>query len=277
MLVCIAGGVAHFHRASVTVPVLVSEKLETIFPAPKNSFVEQNLSSAELATNPPDAASAAGKILAADPADADGRIMVMLDELCRAGEFQTALKIAAAAPPELRADFLKTVFNHWAQAKPQDAVKSLEAITDPSLHSAALRAVADGWNTTAPGEVAAFAIALPAGEDRDYALGVALDNWSLQDPAGLATWLNTLPRGIEFDVGAAMMVTKTDGANRTPELAMHWVENITDPALKQDSMMRVLDEWAEADSAAAQQYVAGAAWLDDAQRQEILGKIIASR
>ena len=93
-----------------------------------------------------------------------------------------------------------------------------------------------------------------------------MDNWSLQDPAGLATWLNTLPPGIEYDAGAAMMIEKTDGANRTPELAMKWVECITDPTLKQQSLLRVLAEWKQTDSVAACQYIASATWLSSEQQ-----------
>lgn len=290
MLACIVGGVAHFRPAQKSAsPEPVSPAAKQIaVPATAKIIPFENhgfISADELlrqATNAvagaPDLALALGRqLLAADPADEKGRAATLLLALCSAGQFQTALAFAHEVPPDQHPDWLKLVFTRWAQNQPEDAVKSLDTITDPQQHSMAFRALADGWNAGSPAGLAAYAFALPAGEDRDYALGAALDNWSLQDPAALATWLNTLPHGVEFDVGAAMMVTKTDSANRPPELAMQWVENISDPALKQDSLLHVLDEWNQTDSAAARQYVATATWLDDSQRREILGKITAAR
>ena len=209
-------------------------------------------------------------MLDADPADADGHAASFLDELCRDGEFESAFQLASTAPADLHAAFFKIIFVRWGQSRPADAFKSLAAITDPALHSVAFRAAADGWNVNDPAGLAAHTATLPPSDDRNYALGAALDNWSLQDPAALAIWLNTLPPGPEFDVGAALMIAKTDGANRSPELAMKWVENITDPRIKSDALLQVAGEWEQADAPALQQYVATAAWLSDEQRGEIL-------
>ena len=115
-----------------------------------------------------------------------------------------------------------------------------------------------------------FADSLPEGENHTYALDKAIDNWSLQDPAGMAAWLNTLPPGDEFDFGVAMMIIRTDGANRDPDLAMQWVENIKDSAIQQASLRRVLSEWRQSDPNAAQQYAVNATWLDEGQRQAVL-------
>jgi len=290
MLVCILGGFAHFSFTRKSpLPEPVSTAAKQIAPPAAAKIVSiQNrefFSADELlrqATNAvastPELALAIGRqLLAADPADEKGRVATLLLSLCSAGQFQTALALVNEVPADQHPDWAKLVFTRWAQNQPQDAVKSLDTITDPQQRSAAFRALADGWNSGSPSGLAAYAFALPSGEDRDYALGVALDNWSLQDPAALATWLNTLPHGVEFDVGAAMMITKTDGANRTPELAMQWVENINDLALKRDSLLHVLNEWNQTDSVAARQFVAAATWLDDSQRREILGEMTVAR
>jgi hypothetical protein len=115
------------------------------------------------------------------------------------------------------------------------------------------------------------------GENRDYALDRAMDNWSLQDPAGLADWLDTLPPGAESDAGTALLLAKADGANCSPEVALGWVEVITDPGLKLASLTRVLEQWAQTDSAAAADYVKNASWLDDRQRLALLEQTGAGR
>jgi len=208
--------------------------------------------------------------LAEDPLDDKTRVSRLLLTLCDAGKFRNALALANAAPVALQTNWLQLTFTRWAQRQPHDAVKALEDVANSALRSTAFRAAADGWNERDPAGLAAYAIAAPDGDDRTYALGLALDNWSLQDPKALAEWLNTLPHGIEFDAGAAWMINKTDGANRTPEVAVEWVESISDPTLKLDSLNRVITEWAQTDRQAAQQYLNNAAWLDDAQRSKLL-------
>jgi len=211
-------------------------------------------------------------ILAADPEDQEARAAGVLMELCRTGQFQAAFNLAGKGPAGLQAGFYRMVCYRWAQSRPQEAVAALAGIADGDAHSAALRAVADGWNVSDPGGLAVYASALPPNGDRDYALAEALVNWSLQDPAGMATWLNTVPPGNEFDAGAAMVIARTDAANRSPELAMQWVENIENPTLKQNAFQRVVSEWAQADATAVRKYVEQAAWLDEGVR----GKTMAA-
>lgn len=276
--VCLIGGVAHFVSASAPrPPAAVVAEPEAISRSQQNDFVAGTSSSDAKVPEPTDAVATWKQLLAADPADRAGQLTGFLYGLCRAGKFEAALKFAKEAPADVRGGFLKIIFTCWAQSKPQDAVKALESVADPEFHSLALRAIADGWDPANSGDLAAYANVLPAGDDRDYALSLALDNWSLQDPAALGAWLNTLPRGAEFDYGVALMIAKSDGANRPPELAMKWVENIGDVELKQDLLAQVLQEWSQSDAAAARRYVAGAAWLDDSQRREIFEQVFAAR
>lgn len=148
---------------------------------------------------------------------------------------------------------------------------ALDSITDPAEREIAFKMAVRGWNSNDPAGLADYAKNLPASDDRTYALMEALGNWSIQDPEAMATWLNNLPRGDEYDYGVALMLANSDGANRSPRLAMQWVENIDNPIYKQSSFTRILAEWMLTDSVAARQYVATATWLDDASRAKIIG------
>ena len=211
-----------------------------------------------------------------DPMDDQGRVANLVLELCQNGQFQIAFQIAVAAPLEHRADFFKTVFSRWARTNPQEAIKSLDTIDDSQFHSAALRAAADGWNAQDPAGLAAYAFALPSNDDRDYALHEAMNNWSMQDPVALANWLNSLPRGTEFDSGVALMLARTDSANRPTDVALQWLESISDLSLRQLSFQQIVAEWTQTDPAAAQDYVKTVAWLDDNQRAQILASLTPS-
>ena len=261
--ICIAGGVRHWFRYE---QVELVSTAKTLVVAPKGtgrSEVGIQGGGGGVMVQP---AVSFASILAADPEDREARAAGVLMELCRTGQFQAAFDLAGKAPAGLQAGFYGMVCHRWAQSRPQEAVAALAGIADGASRSAALRAVADGWNVNDPGGLAVYASALPASGDRDYALSEALVNWSLQDPAGMATWLNTVPPGNEFDAGAAMVIARTDAANRSPELAMQWVENIENPTLKQNAFQRVVTEWAQADAAAARKYVEQAAWLDEGLR-----------
>ncbi len=163
------------------------------------------------------------------------------------------------------------VFANWAEHAPQDAMNAVDAVANPLLREDAFRVAVSGWNNSDPAGLANYALNLPASEDRSFALMQAIGNWSMQDPAAMGAWLNNLPPGDEYDYGVALMLAHSDGANRSPQLAMQWVENISNPIYKQGSFQRILAEWLQTDSAAARQYVATAAWLDDSARAKILG------
>jgi hypothetical protein len=269
IVLCACAAISYFESLKKNSPptqaIVTSENLATTITTPTRT------SAAPIPTTPADQTLAQLRdIFAQDPGDQNGHAAELLNQQCRDKQFQTALSLLDAVPRDLRADWLKIIFNRWAQAQPNEAMQSLAKIGDPDERAGAFQAAVAGWNSSDPAGLANYAINQRASDDRDYALTSAFENWSLQNPTALATWLNTLPRGAEFDYGAALMIAKTDGANRSPELAMQWVENIGDLTLKQTSFTRVIAEWLRTDSAAAKQYVASATWLDDSARSKIL-------
>ena len=270
--ICVAVAAAHFILSKNSTRTTPQAFAQENSPSLDKTALPAKPETSDAFTSPTDRAIAQlSKLLAQDPSDQTGRAAEFLNQQCHDGQFQTALKLVDSVPREMRADWLAIVFNRWAQAQPTNALQALDTISDPDERAGAFEAAVSGWNSGDPAGLANYAVNLAASDERDYALTAALQNWSLQDPAALATWLNTIPRGGEFDAGAALIIAKTDGANRSPELAMKWVENIGNPQLKQTSFARVLSEWLQSDSAAARQYVATASWLDDSTRSKILG------
>jgi hypothetical protein len=217
------------------------------------------------------------RLLADDPNDGAGCGPALVVALNNAGQFQTALDFLNEGPPDSRLDWTTATFRRWGESWPEDAVKALDAIADAQLRNSAFQAVMNGWAAGDPAGLAAYAVSLPPGENRTFALSQAMDNWSLQDPAGLGAWLNTLTPGAEYDVGVALMIGKSDGANRSPEVALGWVEGISDPGLKLASLLRVLEQWVQTDSTAPAEYVKNATWLDDQQRPALLEKMGTAR
>lgn len=181
-----------------------------------------------------------------------------------------ALQFANEAPSDLKSGWLKAVFTRWTQSCPQDAIDALASIPDESARASLFQTIANTWAGGNPATLADFAESLPDSDNKTYALNEVANNWPLQDPEAFAAWLNTSPSGINADQAIADMISKTDGANRTPQVAMGWVEGINDTTLRYKSLMLVLDQWNESDPGAAQTYLGNVHWIDDAQRQQIL-------
>src|SRR5262249_36903415 len=135
-------------------------------------------------------------------------------------------------------------------------------------HDAAFQALVAGWAVGNPAGLAAYAVKLPPGEERTRALGAALDNWSLQDPASAGEWLNDLPASPETDQVIAGLITRTDRPNRSHAVAMSWVERISDAKLRRDTLVHVMQEWAQTDPDAAWKYFKDISWLDDQERDQ---------
>ena len=213
------------------------------------------------------------RLLADDPGDGTAFGAAFIVALSNAGQFSTALEFLKDAPPDARDGWMTATFHRWGESRPQAALQALDSLADGQQRNSALQAIMGGWAANDPAGLAAYAVSMPAGPGRDSGLKLAMDNWSLQDPAGMAAWLNTLPPGAEFDQGVALMLAKTDTANLSTEAALQWVESVSDPVLKFNSLLPVLNQWAQSDLAAAAGYVKNAAWLDDQQRSTLLQKI----
>jgi len=126
-----------------------------------------------------------------------------------------------------------------------------------------------GKNRELARDLASFAMSLSALEERGRALDAALTEWCLRDPASLGEWLNSVPTSPELDNAISWLVTKTDGVNREPEVALSWVESITDPSLRRDSLVHVMKEWIQSDSTIAWQYFKNISWLDRTDLEQI--------
>ena len=121
--------------------------------------------------------------------------------------------------------------------------------------------------------LADYAASLPDGDDRAFALSQLVDNWSLQDPTAFATWLNTAPSGLNLDQAIATLISKTDSANYSPQVALQWAESISDSDLRYESIKHVLGEWNQTDPSSVQTYLANSSSLDDQKRQSLLSSL----
>jgi hypothetical protein len=269
--ICLVARLAEYHFQENLASPVPAKNIEAQNAAPVETFANNNYPPLERLPNSTDIALAPGRqLLADDPSDAKGRAGNFLLSLCDAGQFQLALQFANEGPPDLKSGWVKAVFTRWAQTCPKDAVNALISIENESERTALFQTVAGTWAANSPSTLADYAKSLPDGDDKTYALNQVVDNWSLQDPEAFSAWLNTSPSGVNLDQAIAQMISKTDEANRSSEVAMQWVQCINDPALRYNALLQVLGQWNQSNPTAAQNYVGKISWLDDPQRQQIL-------
>jgi hypothetical protein len=168
-------------------------------------------------------------------------------------------------------------FRRWAEEKPSEALDALNAMPAEKSWQALFQSVATGWANSDPSALAKYAVSLPAGDARSFALNQALQQWLMHDPVSLGEWLNTRPPGQETDTAAAMLITRTDQANRSTEVALGWVAQIQDLDLRTSALEHVLTEWAQTDLEGARKYLGGISWLRPEKRQAILENISRPR
>lgn len=247
--------------------------LERPSPTTEN-FMEAALQGA--AAKPAMALAIGRLLLASDPEMAATYGQMLVEALSRVKQFGSVLELAKEAPLELRQEWLGTAFHLWGAENPTEALQAM-SLLDESVREPVFRALAAGWGRVAPGALTAFLREAESFPRRELVFNAAVEAWALQDPAALGTWLNTLPPGDDFDRGAVALLRTTDQANRSVEIALRWVEAISDRQLRRESLRRVLSDWQRSEPDAAQNYILRVPWLSGEERAELTQSLSAGR
>jgi|GEM_PF-6358932 len=217
------------------------------------------------------------ELLASDAISGNAYDTALVGDFILTHQFQIALKLASAAPAEAQRQWSGMIFRRWAEEQPREALAALNSLPDGELRPALFQSAAAGWANNDPASLAQYAVSLPTGESRSFALNQALEQWLMRDPVSLGEWLNTRPPGAETDAAAALLITRTDQANRSTQTALGWVEQIEDLDLRASALEHVLSEWAQTDLDASRQYLANVSWITPEKRKTILEKISLPR
>lgn len=226
----------------------------------------------------PDAALAIGKALfARDAASGSAYDTALVADFIAVHQFQKAVQLAGDASGDVQRQWLQMIYQRWAAEAPRQAFESLNSFTNGALQPALFQAAAAGWANNDPAGLAQYAEALPASDSRSNALNMAFDQWLNRDPVEMGEWLNTLPANAETDAAVAKLITRTDEANRSTEVAIGWVEQIQDLDLRATTLEHVLSEWARSDLEGARKYLDAESWLTPEKRQGIWTDISTPR
>jgi hypothetical protein len=225
------------------------------------------------AANPAEALRVGKKICADNPDLAASCGNSLIDALCNAGNFSSAIQFVAGADDSMdRSVWTAEAYSRWAALQPEQAAQAAAALTDPAARTEALHGIIGGWAQADPAALTQFLAGLPAGGDRGSMMGQALQSWARLDPVAVANWINTRDASPDFDAGVAAVA----GSNLVQtDVALGWAESIHDPQLRSETLGDVLHNWIIGDLPAAKRYFETSANLLPDDRKKI-AEIIAT-
>lgn len=191
----------------------------------------------------------------------------------RAGNFDTASQFATKGPTEFRAAWLSTVYHQWATYQPQNALAALDKITDPAARNEARSGLFAGWSSTDPASLVAHAQTLPIGEARLDALKMGLEQWVHLNPVAASAWMEKFDPAPDLDAGAAAIAVAPALVAKKPDVAVSWAESITDPELRANTLLDLIQLWAQHDLNAARRYAVNSSAINAERRALILSSL----
>ncbi|MFT3868259.1 MAG: hypothetical protein QM715_07160 [Nibricoccus sp.] len=191
----------------------------------------------------------------------------------RAGNFDIASQFAATGPAEFRAAWLSTVYHQWAGYQPQVALAALDKISDPGARNEARSGLYAGWSGTDPASLVAHAQTLPLGEARLEALKMGLEQWVHLNPVAASAWMEKFDPAPDLDAGAAAIAVAPALVEKKPDIAVSWAESITDPELRANTLLDLIQLWAQHDPNAARRYASTSAAINAERRASILSSL----
>jgi hypothetical protein len=203
-----------------------------------------------------------------------GNMLVV--ELTRVGEFDSAVQFAASGPAEWRNHWLGTAYFQWAQSQPEAAIAGVQEIPDAATRVEAWQGAVSGWAASDPATLVNYAARLPSGEARSAAMREGLQRWVTIDPVAAAQWMTHLDAGEEFDVGAAAVATVKELVATKPNVAIQWAKSIGDADRRSSTLADVIREWAAQDPIAARRYAAASPDLRPGDRVSLLEDFAAT-
>lgn len=151
--------------------------------------------------------------------------------------------------PDQRRQMLATALTRMASTDPQAAWSELNKLPPGTVSAGIYTAIFSGFAKQDPVDAAAEAASLPAGPERNNALQGVAKTWLAADPSAALQWASGLP-------GNTSMVNDLiqSLANSNPKLAATYLDNMTDPIARNDTITiigRKLSTGPTADPAAA--------------------------
>jgi hypothetical protein len=180
------------------------------------------------------------------------------------GLAKTDLSTAAAWAQEqprskARGDMMEKILDGFTKQRGTSAATDWAASLEAGpFKDGVTRRLADRLSEKDPNQAATWIATLPAGDSKVGAMAELMDNWAHKDPNAAGLWLKNYQPSPETDQPRqtfAWNIRESD-----PEAAIAWAGTISDPKLRDNSMVDLLRDWKKRDQKSAQSYMLNNKW-----------------
>ncbi len=158
-----------------------------------------------------------------------------------------------------RGEMMDKVLDGFTKQRGTAAATEWVSSLEPSVFKDGItRRLADRLSEKDPTQAATWIATLPAGDSKIGAMSELMDNWADKDPNAAGLWLKNYQPSPETDQPRqtfAWNIRESD-----PEAAIAWAGTITDPKLRDSSMVDLLRDWKRRDQKGAQNYMLNNKW-----------------
>lgn len=171
--------------------------------------------------------------------------------------------------PGDRKNYASMLAQNWAVYAPQEAAQWALSLTDPSLRQATLSSTLGTWANDNPQAAADWVLSLPPGDMQSRQIAQITQTWARYDPVQAADWLLAQhPPSPNLDPAIQGLVSTVARSN--PEGAVMWAATISDPRVRNHTIVHTSRAWMKSDPKKASAYIISAPLLTPSQRQRLL-------
>ena len=196
----------------------------------------------------------------------------LVSALTETGQFTRAAEFARSGAGNCREEWLLGAFSRWAEYQPGAAADAALQTTDSTLREVAISSVITGWAPTDPEGLLAFSKSHFSPEQQKAAVSSAIGFWASSDPVAAANWIAQNDPGAVADSGVAAIALSPQ-LNPKPEAAANWASIIANPQLRSETLVTVVDRWAQADAPSAQAFAQHSPQLSTEERSLIVARL----
>lgn len=196
-------------------------------------------------------------------------LRIVVDQASRNGAAPALVSyLQSLQTPGERQNYASMLAQSWAVYDPQQAAQWAMTLNDPKLRNATMNSAVGVWAGDNPTAAAAWVLSLNDTELRSREIAQVTQSWARYDPIKAADWLlaqhppsPTLDPAIQSLVGTVM--------KSNPEGAVMWAATISDPRVRNNTIVNASREWMRTDPARASSYIMNAP-LTPVQKNRLL-------
>jgi hypothetical protein len=169
-----------------------------------------------------------------------------------------ALEWASALPSgELRQQAIGAITTALAESDPVSAATlAVQSLPAGKVQDDAVVSIVQRWAQQEPAKAAAWVVEFPQGALRDTAIEELVKLWTNQDLEQAGKWLSALEAGRNRDIAAGAYADAI--APTFPKTAADWAISITDAAMRDAEIKKVVELWLSNDAQSARNWIAEA-------------------